>query len=228
MEHPMLVKSVPALRASFVTALLAVVAFAPGAFAQDAEAPVAQWDGFTGTACEAEFKANCEKNGTSESSSYSCLRGVHKQGLLSAACSEVTEKMRQERVAIAAARQAMWMEACAEDMVKHCAEFADAKPAARTGCLGRKRGQLSEACEAKLPIRPGLTDTNARARWRDGTEPEDWALQNALRDRPRKTQGEIDEIGRDAWIARDNARRAKKIADGKKRRAAAAAEAAAE
>lgn len=199
--------------------------------AQGAAAP-SMYEGFNGTPCEADFLEHCSFRGT-KSKAYTCLRELFKRDGLRPVCAAHTEKLQRERHAAAVKRQNAWMEACAEDIPKFCSEHTGARAMTIKGCLGKKRAELSEACNAKLPIRSisasAQKGTAARARWRDGSEPEDWALQNALLDTPRKTKEEIDEIGRDAWIAREKANRAQKRLNGEAARAAtqAAAQAAA-
>lgn len=187
------------------------------------------YEGFNETPCEAAFLEHCTDQVT-KSGAYTCVRELYKRDLLKSECAAYSETLRLERYAKALERHRAWNEACAEDIPKFCSEYAGAKPMTIKGCLGKKRAELSEACNAKLPIRSisvsAQKGKSARSRWRDGSEPEDWALQNALVDTPRKTKKELEEIGRDAWIAREKANRIQKRANSAA--ATTAAEAAAE
>lgn len=198
--------------------LLATLIAATAVAAEEARRPSGQYTGFDGTACEAEYKELCPKS-SSASAGYDCLRLLFKRDALTDACAEYAEDLRRQRQAKARDRQKAWKTACAEDIPKLCAKYAKSKPVTVKGCLGKRRDELSKECNERLPIRPGAQG-RGRVRWRDGTEPKDWELQNALRDRPRKTQQRLDEIGAEAWIKEHEERRAAKIAKGKATRAA--------
>ncbi|MEE3332548.1 MAG: hypothetical protein VX246_16900 [Myxococcota bacterium] len=195
--------------------LIAATAFAD----EETRKPGSRYAGFDGTACEVEFKKLCPTS-RSASSGYSCLRFSFDREMLTDGCAKHTEDLRRERQAKALARQKAWKDGCAEDIPKFCAKYAKSKPITIKGCLGKRRDELSEECNKRLPIRPG-NQGPGRIRWRDGTEPRDWDLQNALKDRPRATQKRLDEIGREAWIKENEERRAAKIAKGNELRAAA-------
>jgi len=213
----------PMVSVLFAT-LIATTSFA----AEETENASARYTGFDGTACEAEFDELCPK---SPRSGYDCLRLWFKRDGLTDACAEHVEDLRKQRQAKALARQKLWKDACAEDIPRFCAKYAGSKAFTIKGCLGKHRDELSEGCNKSLPIRPGDQGLG-KVRWRDGTEPRDWDLENALKDRPRATQQRLDEIGREAWIKENEERRAAKFAKGKELRAAAqrakAAEAAAD
>ena len=223
-HHP-----VVTLRPVLVAGCLCAALLAPVAAVAEEPAALPMYEGFNGTACEAEFVEHCSDKGT-KGRGYTCLRELVNREALTAGCAEHADKLRNDRQAEALARHKAWADVCAEDVPKFCAQYAGAKAKTIKGCLRKKRDELSEASNEKLPIRAtgnsAQGGTPARARWRDGSEPDDWALQNALESRPRKTKEELEEIGRDAWIERDNAQRAQKIANGKAKRAAAAAAAA--
>lgn len=180
-------------------ALLAVVAIATSLAAAAASAEPAtppapsaeRYTGFDGTPCEKDYNEHCAKN-TGVRGAFECVRVFAKRGVGSEECLAYTEQVRKEKLERAIAAQKRWQDACKDDVARLCAEYASEPPKTVKGCLNRKRGELGEACNAELPLR-GSYQGPGDARWKDGSEPEDWDLQQAMKNRPRKTSRMLEE-----------------------------------
>jgi len=149
-----------------------------------ADAPKARYAGFDGTPCEKDYNDHCSKN-VGVRGAYECVRLVAEQGVGSPECLAHTEEIKKAKLAKALEAQKRWQNACKGDIAKLCAEFADGAPKTVKGCLGRKRAELSAACNEELPIR-GSYSGPGDARWKDGSEPEGWDLEREMKNRPRK------------------------------------------
>jgi hypothetical protein len=170
------------LSTALSAALLVAIAPPARAAAEDAE----ESRPYADTPCAEDSLRLCSSVEVGTASLWSCFEGNKKRGALSQQCSDYFDEVSTERRAVSDRRYAHFMEVCNDDVDRICSEWKE-KRQALTGCLMRNHEQVSPECNAVRPNR--VSKHRGTFRFRDGSEPEDWDYQMALKHRPRKTLG---------------------------------------